>query len=255
MRVSIITVAFNSAKTIAGTIRSVAAQTHGEIEHIIVDGQSSDETLDVVRNSGGRIDKLISEKDNGIYDAMNKGLRLATGDVVGFLNSDDSYASPDVIESVVRALEDSQADCLFADLVYVRPDDPEKVLRAWKSSSYSPGKFKTGWHPAHPTFFVRKKVLEALGGFDEAYRISADYELMLRLLERHRISSTYLPKILVRMSDGGESNRNLKNVLVANIECYRAFAKNGVRVSPFVMIRKPMSKVHQYFSALRLGGT
>jgi glycosyltransferase len=255
MRVSVITVAFNSAKTIADTIRSVAAQTYGDIEYIVVDGQSKDETLDVVRTFGSRVDKLISEKDRGIYDAMNKGLGLATGEVVGFLNSDDFYASPDVIDSVVRALEASGADCLFADLVYVRADDPDKVLRAWTSSSFSPGKFTTGWHPAHPTFFVKRKVLEELGGFDEAYRISADYELMLRLLERHRISSSYLAKILVRMRDGGESNRSLKNVIVANIECYRAFAKNGIRVSPFVMIRKPMSKVQQYFSALRLGGT
>jgi len=249
MKFSLITACFNSAATIRDTIDSVVVQTHSDIEYIVIDGASQDRTLEIVREYGERVSKLVSEADDGIYSAMNKGVRLATGDVIGTINSDDFYADPEVISRVALAFEETGADCVFGDLEYVHPLKPEIVLRRWRSEPYRPGAFGRGWHPAHPTFFARRTLYESLGGFDESFRISSDFELMLRFLEAGRISSAHLPTVLVKMRDGGVSNRSLANILRANIECYRAFAKNGLRASPLVMLRKPLSKLAQIAAA------
>ena len=253
MRFSLVTVSYNSAATIRDTIESVLSQSHPDIEYLVVDGASTDGTVDIVREYSDRIDVVVSEKDRGIYEAMNKGLRRASGEIVGFLNSDDFYADRDVISRVDAVFKSTDAQCMFADLDYVDRNDPRRVVREWRSCSFAPGAFRRGWHPAHPTFFATRDVYERFGGFDEEFRISADYELMLRLLEARAIRSHYLPSVLVKMRDGGDSNRSLGNIVRANIECYRAFRKNRLAVSPMVMIRKPLSKFGQVLAA-RISG-
>lgn len=253
MRFSLVTVSFNSAATIRDTIESVVAQSHPDIEYLVIDGGSTDATVEIVKQYEDRVDVFVSEKDRGIYDAMNKGLRLATGDVVAFINSDDFYADGDVISRVNAVFESTGTQCVFADLDYVHREDTKRVVREWRSRPFSPGAFRRGWHPAHPTFFVKREVFSSFGGFDEEFRISADYELMLRFLEARSIRSQYLPSVLVKMRDGGQSNRSAMNIIKANIECYRSFAKNKLPASPLVMIRKPLSKFGQLFAAFVSG--
>ncbi|MHC4570583.1 MAG: glycosyltransferase family 2 protein [Planctomycetota bacterium] len=246
MKVSIITVCFDSAKTIEDAIRSVLSQDYKDIEYIVIDGGSTDTTLDILTKYRGRINNCISEPDHGIYHAMNKGLQLATGDIVGFLNADDFYANEKVIGRIVGAIRANNADCCYGDLEYVATDNPGKVIRRWKSKSYQNGLFKKGWHPPHPTFFVKKQVYQKYGHFDPKFRISADYELMLRFLQKHGIRSCYIPNILVRMRTGGQSNKTLWQIITANFECYQAWKRNNLNISPLIMLRKPISKLIQY---------
>ena len=248
IKISVITVAFNSCGTIRDTIGSVLAQTHPAVEYIIIDGRSTDGTVDIIRSYGGKISKFVSEPDKGIYDAMNKGLMLATGDVVCFLNSDDLYADPGVLSRVAKAFGDHAVDCVYGDLQYVDKNNVEKVVRLWRSRSYQPGLFKMGWYPPHPAFFVKKGIFEKYGNFDLKFRISADYELTLRFLEKHRISSFYLPGVLAKMRVGGESNRSLINILKANIECYMAWKENGLSYNVMNAFLKPLHKAGQYIS-------
>lgn len=251
MRFSLVTVSFNSAATIRDTIKSVVAQSHPDVEYIVIDGNSSDNTLDIIEEYRQHIDVFLSEQDKGIYDAMNKGIRRATGDVVAFINSDDFYADADVLARVNAVFETTGADCVYADLDYVHRQDTGRVVREWRSKPFRPGAFRQGWHPAHPTFFAKREMFEKFGGFDEEFRISADYELMLRFLEARSVRSEYLPSVLVKMRDGGESNRSLLNIIKANIECYRSFKKNKIPAGPMLMIRKPLSKLGQLFAAYR----
>lgn len=188
MRVSIITVCFNSASTVRDTIESVVAQSHADIEYIVIDGGSTDDTLKILGQYRPHIATLISEPDRGIYDAMNKGIALATGDVIGMINSDDFYACSGSIAKVVKALEDDTLDACFGDLRYVDQQDTSKIVRYWKAGEYRPGAFAHGWCPPHPSFFVRRRVYERLGYFNLNYRIAADAELMMRFLEVGRIS-------------------------------------------------------------------
>lgn len=227
LKISIITVCFNSVQTIADTLRSVRAQTNGNIEHIIVDGGSNDDTLVVVAAEAMSSHKLVSEKDNGIYDAMNKGIALATGDIIGFINSDDFYPSPDVLSVVASAFESSGADCCYGDLCYVQQGDVAKTVRYWRSAPFETGMFGRGWCPPHPTFFVRREVYARLGGFDLSFKIAADFELMARYLEGAHISSHYIPKVLVKMRLGGTTNRSLSNIFKQNMEIRRALSKIG----------------------------
>ena len=231
MKISVITVCYNSAKTIGHTLRSVREQTHGDIEHIIVDGGSSDKTLEVVSAEGPHVTKLVSERDNGIYDAMNKGIQLATGDVVAFLNADDFYISTEVLSKVAVAFEASGADCCYGDLCYVQQDDTAKIVRYWRSSPFRLGLFGKGWCPPHPTFFVRRSVCQRLGGFNLNYKIAADVELMARFLVAGSISSFYIPEVLVHMRMGGTTNRSLSNIFRQNLEIRRALLENGLRFS------------------------
>ena len=247
MKISIITVCFNSAETIADAVESVLSQRRVDLEYIVVDGASTDGTLDVLRSYGSKISRLISEPDGGIYDAMNKGISLVAGDVVGVLNSDDYYADEGVLARVETAFDHLHVDCVYGDLHYVANDDPTRVVRDWKSGPYEEGKFRTGWHPPHPAFFVRRSLYEKLGLFDLNLRIAADYEFMLRVLEKHSAKVAYLPEVLVKMRTGGESNRSVMNILKANIECYRAWRINGYGLLTALgaVICKPLGKLRQ----------
>jgi len=232
---------------IEGTINSVLRQDYNDIEYIVVDGGSTDGTLDILKKYRGQIHKYISESDKGVYDAMNKGLNLATGDIMGFLNSGDFYTNEKVIGRIVEVTKVNNVDCCYGDLEYVAKDNPDKTVRRWKSQPYEDGLFEKGWHPPHPTFFAKKIIFDKYGGFDVNYDIGADYELMLRFLEKHHIKSCYIPSVLVKMRSGGKSNKNLRQIVRANIECYQAWKKNGLIISPFIMLRKPLSKIAQYF--------
>ncbi len=247
MKVSIITVCLNSRETIEDAILSVLEQDYQNIEYIIIDGGSTDGTLEIINKYKDRISKIISEPDKGIYDGMNKGLKVATGKIIGFLNSDDMYFSNKVISTVVRTIEQEKVDCCWGDLVYVDKRNTKKIVRYWKSSEYREGGFKRGWMPPHPTFFVKEWVYEKYGGFNTNFSISADYELILRFLEKYKISSFYIPKILVKMRVGGNSNKNLIQILKANVECFNAFRLNGFSVSPFIIFLKPFLKINQFF--------
>ena len=246
MKVSIITAVYNNKEFIEDCIRSVLDQSYKNIEHIIIDGGSTDGTLEVIKKYKEKIAKFISEPDNGIYDGMNKGIKLATGELIGILNSDDMYASKDVITSVVDKIQAKNADCCWGDLVYVNRFDTNKNVRYWKSASYKKGLFRIGWMPPHPTFFVRKEVYEKFGNFNLNFRISADYEIMLRFLEKYKIKPCYIPQVLVKMRTGGNSRPSLFNTLKANIECYRAWRINGLKIKPFIIFSKPLSKIGQY---------
>lgn len=196
-----------------------------------MDGGSSDGTLALVQAAGLRQGKLISESDRGIYDAMNKGVRISAGDIIGFINADDFYPSPDVLQRVADALAQSGADSCYGDLCYVRQDDSSKVVRYWRSSPFVSGMFSRGWCPPHPTFFVRREVYERLGGFNLAYKIAADAELMARFLEVGKVSSCYIPEVLVHMRLGGTTNRSMRNIWSQNFEIRRGFLALGLRFS------------------------
>ena len=246
MKVSIITTALNSAGTIGDTIKSVLGQTYPDIEYIIVDGSSTDGTIGIIKKYENETTRVVSEKDAGMYDAMNKGIKLTTGDVVGILNSDDFYASDDVIRAIVDEFEKTGVDCVWGDLVYVDKNDSSKIVRNWKSSPYIAGSFQKGWHPPHPTFFVRRQVYEKYGSFRTDLATSADYELMLRFLERDSVTASYIPKILVKMRRGGASNKSYYNWIKANIGCYKAFRINGLKIGISFIFRKPLSKLGQF---------
>jgi len=236
LKISIITVVWNNANTIRDAIDSVLNQTYENIEYIVIDGASSDGTIDIVKNYGDKISKFVSKKDNGLYDAMNKGIKLATGDIIGILNSDDVYFDKYVIENVVKRFEEKLVDSVYGDLYYVEENDLNKVQRYWKSSDFKQGGFAKGWHPPHPTFFVKRKVYEKYGLFNLEMKVSADFELMLRFLEKYDISTTYLPKVLVRMRTGGESNKSIKNIIAGNKSILKAFDKNGIKVNKLMYV-------------------
>ena len=245
MKISIVTVAYNSAATIADTLDSVAAQTHPDIEHIVIDGASKDGTLDVVRAHGARVARVVSEPDAGIYDAMNKGLRLVTGELVGFLNADDMYAHPGVVALIAEAAQrQPMADAVYGDLVYVRAERTDQVLRHWQSGQFEQGKLRFGWMPPHPTFYVRTNRLESLGPFDASLKIAADYDFMLRCLSRPQAQAAYVAEVLVRMRAGGASNRSLAALANKSREDLRALRENGVG-GWFTLICKNLRKLPQ----------
>jgi glycosyltransferase involved in cell wall biosynthesis len=247
LKISIITVCYNSEKHIKTAIESVINQTYKNIEYIIVDGASKDKTVDIVKSYGDKITKFVSEPDKGIYDAMNKGFQMATGDYLAVINSDDFYMSNDAIESVVNELNKKQTDSLFADLIYVEENNTDKQVRYWKSNEFVKGSFKKGWHPAHPTFFVKNEIYKKYGYFDLSFKLAADFELMLRFLEKHQISSCYLPKPIIKMRLGGATNKNFKNIYNQNIECYRAFKVNQLPVSILYPLYRLLPKLIQFF--------
>ena len=220
MKISVITVCYNSASTIGDTINSIASQYYADKEYIVVDGNSSDATMDIVRASSC-VSHFVSERDRGIYDAMNKGFSLATGDVIGTLNSDDFYINSNVLSEVENIFEDETVDACFADLLYVDQLDTNRIVRYWQSRPYRSGLFKNGWMPAHPTFFVRKRVYEQYGLFDLKYKIAADFELLFRLIEVNKIKTVYLPKVLIKMRMGGTTNKSIHNIKTQNREIIR----------------------------------
>lgn len=245
-KVSIITVCYNSEKTIEDTIKSVINQSYPNIEYIVIDGVSNDNTLAIISKYKDKITKIVSEKDKGIYDAINKGIRLATGDIIANLNSDDFYIDNNVIADVVATFENEKTDTLYADLYYVDAVDTNKIVRYWKSKQYKEGLFLKGWMPPHPTFFVKKEVYQKYGLFDLQFKSAADYEIMLRFIHRFKTSIAYLPRVIVKMRVGGVSNANLKNRIKANQEDRRAWEVNGLKPTAFTLIFKPLSKLLQF---------
>lgn len=233
MKISIITVVRNNQATIEDAINSVLNQSYHDVEYIIVDGASTDDTVKKIINYGKSITKFISHKDKGIYDAMNKGINMATGEIIGILNSDDIYFDENVLENVINTFKKSHSDCVYGDLYYVKKNEPSRVVRYWKSSKFKCGSFAKGWHPPHPSFFVKKKVYEKYGLFDLEMKVSADFDMMLRLLEKNKISSEYFPKVLVKMRIGGESNKSLKNIIISYKSIMKSFEKNKIKVNKF----------------------
>lgn len=248
MKVSIITATYNSATTIKDTLLSVKKQTYHNVEHIIVDGVSADNTLNLL-NYFEHSGPLLSEPDKGIYDAMNKGIRMANGDIIGILNSDDFYPHARVIEKVVKAFEKEDCDAVYGDLNYVDPYDVKKVLRKWIAGGFSRKLFYKGWMPPHPTFFVKREVYEKYGNFNLSFKSSSDYELLLRFLLLKQIKVKYVPGVLVHMRAGGYSNRSIKNRFAAHIEDYRAWKTNGLSPKWYTLAMKPLRKVKQYLLA------
>jgi len=246
LKISIITVVFNSVNTIEPCINSVLNQTY-PLEHIIIDGGSTDGTLDVINQYSTDNLKLISEPDEGMYDALNKGIDAASGDIIGILHADDIFENNEVISKVARVFEIKNPDTCYGDLLYVDHNDTNKIIRYWQSGSFKKNKFLWGWMPPHPTFFVKKMVYKKFGGFNLSLGSAADYELMLRLLVKNKCSCAYLPKIITRMRVGGVSNASLKNRLKANINDRKAWEVNNIRPYPWTLYFKPLRKIKQYF--------
>jgi len=245
MKVSIITISYNSAKSIGDAINSVVSQTYPDIEYIIVDGKSTDNTIEVVKSFGDKISKFVSEPDKGIYDALNKGIKMATGDIVGFMHSDDLFANDKIIEHVVEKFKSNETDSLYGDLQYVFKDDTDKILRYWKSGEFSLKQLKLGWMPPHPTLYIKRWVYEKYGGFNIDMGISADYDSMLRFLGKYKISTQYLPEVMVKMRIGGASNRSLKNIIKKSSEDWDAIKRNEFG-NIFTLVFKNLRKVTQF---------
>jgi glycosyltransferase involved in cell wall biosynthesis len=243
MKISIITVVWNNKETIKDAIDSVLSQTYKDIEYIVVDGASSDGTVEVVQSYGDKINKFISEPDKGLYDAMNKGIELATGDVVGILNSDDFYIDNNVIEKIVKVFEEKQVDSVFADLVFVKPDDLEKTVRYYDSSKFNPEKFAYGWMPAHPTFFVKREIYEKYGLFRTDLKIAADFDILVRFLYKNKVSYSYLKEPIIKMRVGGVSTSGLKSKILLNKETLQVCLDNGIDTNIFKILSKYPQKL------------
>lgn len=228
MKLTIITAVYNREATIAQAISSVQRQTHADVEHLIIDGASKDGTLAAVEAVHHERMRLVSEQDKGIYDALNKGIALATGDVVGLMHSDDFFAHDEVLAKVAAAFGRTDVLAVYGDLDYVTAEDETRVVRHWRSGTYSPKKLRRGWMPPHPTLFLRREVFERQGLYDMSFRISADYEAILRYFSHENLRPVYIPEVLVKMRLGGASNRSLMQILLKSREDYRALRKNGI---------------------------
>lgn len=245
-KVSIITSVLNGADTIADTIESVIQQQYNNIEYIIIDGNSSDNTVPIIRRYGDKVDILVSEPDQGVYDAMNKGIKLARGDIIAILNSDDVYADSTVVGQMVNFMETTLVDAAYSNLVYVDRDDTGRIKRFWNPGEYKKGAFLRGWTIPHPTFFCRREIFDKFGLYNTKFQIAADFELMMRFVEKHKIKVDYLPKAIVKMRTGGKANV-LNGVIRGNMEIIRAFRINGLHLSPLFFISKPITKISQLF--------
>ncbi|MBL7893458.1 MAG: glycosyltransferase [Bacteroidia bacterium] len=247
MKVSIITTCKNSESTIEDTIRSVLSQDHPNIEYIIIDGGSTDGTLEIINKYHDRISILISEPDAGFYHAINKGISLATGDIIGNLNSDDFYPSQNIISQVVSAFSNNAIEAVYGDLHYVDKNNTHKIIRNWQAGQYKEGLFLKGWMPPHPTFFVKKDIYKKYGVFNTELKSAADYEIMLRFIHKHKIKIAYLPQVLVKMRVGGKSNVTVINRIKANLEDRKAWKANGLRPRFLTLFLKPLLKLSQYW--------
>ncbi|MDX9751381.1 MAG: glycosyltransferase family 2 protein [Flavobacteriales bacterium] len=246
MKVSLITVCRNAAPVITGTLESIHAQTHPHIEHIVIDGASTDGTVELLHGHRDRPAVLVSEPDKGIYDAMNKGLRRATGDVIGFVNAGDLLMAPDTIARVAAAFARSGADAVYGDIIMVDEHDIHKVRRTWRSGAYRRENFRQGWMPPHVATFFRREVYDRHGHFNTDLRIGADYEILLRFLYKERVSAVHLPETLVRFRLGGMSNGSIRHIIKANREVRASWGLNGLKAPPLLVVRKLWSKVMQF---------
>lgn len=247
LHISVVTAVLNRAETLADALRSVHSQSWPDVEHIVIDGGSTDGSLEILQAHRARIARLVSEPDGGIYDALNKGIGAASGDVIGFMHADDEYASPRVLEQVARVFEDPEVEAVYGDLVYVRKTDASHVVRYWRAGQYRRHQLALGWMPPHPTFYVRRDVYARFGRFDTRFRIAADYENMLRILWRGGVNAVYIPEVLVRMRVGGISNRSLANVLHKSREDYTALRQNGIGGLQALLL-KNVTKLPQFMA-------
>jgi glycosyltransferase involved in cell wall biosynthesis len=246
LKISIITAVYNRADCVADAVGSVQAQTWHNVEYIVIDGASTDGTLQVLQASLDERAVLVSEADEGIYDALNKGLALATGEVVGLMHSDDFYADRYVLELVAKAFSDPLVDAVYGDLDYVAKADTSSIVRHWCSGECSPEKLKNGWMPPHPTLFLRRRVIESLGGFDTRFKIAADYDAILRYFSQGKIQPVYIPRVLVKMRLGGESNRSLAKIWIKTREDYTALRGNKVG-GIWALLNKNLRKISQFW--------
>lgn len=244
MKVSIVTAVFNRAATVGDTISSIQRQTYPKIEHVIQDGGSTDGTLNVIQDLATEQTLVVSAQDSGIYDAINKGIARASGDVVGLMHSDDFFAHDRVIEKVVESFSDPKVDAVFGDLDYVSANNPDKIIRHWKSGAFSRAKLARGWMPPHPTLYLRRYVFEQHGTYDTSFRIASDYDAILRFFGAAGIQSAYLPEVLVKMRVGGESNASLSRIIRKSHEDLRALRSNSVGGAG-VLLLKNLRKLNQ----------
>ena len=247
MKISVITAVVNAQGTLPDTIESVSGQTHEDREHIVIDGGSRDGTLDILRDNVDLLTQWVSEPDRGIYDAMNKGIRMAEGDIVGLLNADDVYADNRVLERVAEVFQNPDIEACYGDLVYVQASDLSRVIRYWRSGEYRPGLFERGWMPAHPTFFVRRDTYHRLGLYNLRLQFQSDFELTARFMALHQIKTCYIPEVLVRMRLGGATNRSVANIVKGNVESYLAIRRLGLGVTPFYFVTKFAMRLPQFF--------
>ncbi|MDY7545649.1 glycosyltransferase family 2 protein [Glaciimonas sp. CA11.2] len=246
MKISVITAVYNGINTIEDTLRSVKSQDYTDIDHVVIDGASSDGTVELIGRHIDSISTFISEPDMGIYHALNKGIANAIGDVVGFLHSDDMFASSAALSRIADAFQDPAVGAVYGDLVYVKRHDASQVVRYWRSGKYSSARILRGWMPPHPTFYVRRDLYHSLGLFNTKFRIAADYESILRILERGRIRAEYIPEVLVRMRVGGVSNRSVRNMVLKTCEDYRAMRMNEIG-GVTTLLLKNLTKLPQFF--------
>ena len=246
MKVSIITVSYNSVRTISDTIHSVLSQTYDDLEYIIIDGNSTDGTIELINSFGNRISKFISESDKGIYDAINKGIRLSSGDIIGILNSDDFFYDNHVIEKVVKVFSDDTFDAVFGDVQFINPNDSSRIKRYYSSKFFNTEKFSYGYMPAHPSFYVRRQLYEKLGYYKTDYKIAADYELLIRFLHINQIKYKYMEMPFVKMRTGGVSNKSIFSRITLNKEIARACNENGIKTNYFKIYSKYITKIFEF---------
>ena len=247
MKISIITVVYNNEKTIRDAINSVLSQDYKQIEYIIIDGASNDSTVPIIKEYQNQITKFISQPDNGIYDAMNKGVSLATGDIIGILNSDDIYQDINVISDVMNVfINHEKVDLVYGDLVYVKKEDTNKIIRNWITKKYYPDFFEDGYVPPHPSLFVKAKVYKEAGLFKLDYRLAADYDFMFRIFKLYNYKSIYLNRIIVRMRLGGKTNNSLENILNGNKEIIKSWKENGLTLPKLLMIKRILKRILQF---------
>lgn len=246
MKISVITAVRNRVATVGEALDSVHSQSWPDVEHVVIDGVSTDGTLEILETRRRELAVLVSERDSGIYDALNKGLKLATGDVIGLMHSDDIYADEHVLADIAAAFADPEIDAVYGDLDYVAHNDTSRVIRRWRSGEYSRVRLAEGWMPPHPTLYLRRHVIEHWGGFDETFRIAADYDVILRYFGKGGIRPAYVPRVLVKMRVGGESNRSLGRVMRKSREDYRALRRNDIG-GFCTLVRKNFSKIGQFF--------
>lgn len=246
MKVSVVTAVFNRSGTIADAIASVQSQTHQNVEHVVQDGGSTDGTLEIVARMANESTRLVSAHDKGIYDAINRGIERATGDIIGLMHSDDQFAHDRVLEKVAARFDDPAIDGVFGDLDYVSASDPDRIVRHWRSGEFQHAKLKRGWMPPHPTLYLRREVFKRCGLYDTSFRIAADYDAMLRYLVHGKIAVAYIPEVLVKMRVGGESNRSLERILHKSREDYRAMRRNNVG-GLGTLAAKNIRKLGQFF--------
>ena len=246
MKISIITVCLNNSDTIEDAICSIQSQDHTDKEHIVIDGGSTDGTIDIVNRYKDKIDLIISEPDNGIYDAMNKGIYHSSGDIVGILNADDVYADNNVLSSVANSLRNPKIPICYGDLIYVFRKNSNKIVRYWKPFPNAQEILKKGDYPPHPTLFLRKEIYLRYGSFDLNFLMAADVELMVRLIGKYQLKSAYIPRILVKMKTGGESNKSFKNILLQNYWIYKAYKQNKMPFPIYFFLRKIGFRLKQF---------